>query len=505
VKSKTSVFKLFAFVGIFCSVFFLAFFIENANAETALTVEKIQDGLTDPIFLTSPPGDTSRLFILEQDGLIKIIKNGTLLPTPFLDVSSLISSGGERGLLGLAFHPDYALNGYFYINYTDTGGDTKVRRCKVSSDPDIAEPDSLVTILSIDQPYPNHNGGMIAFGPNDGYLYIGMGDGGSAGDPGDRAQTPTTLLGKMLRIDVDGGFPYAIPSTNPYFNDPDTLEEIWALGVRNPWRYSFDSETGDMYMGDVGQNEWEEINFQPGSSSGGENYGWRLKEATHCYDPPTNCDPGGLTDPITEYDHGPECSITGGYVYRGCAIPDLQGTYFYADYCSNKIWSFRYDGSIITDSMERTSELVPPEGSYAGIVSFAEDDLGELYIIDQGRDAIYKIVPVETPDCNNNGRNDNCDISLGVSSDENQNGVPDECESGYDCGDANDDGSVNVSDAVWIINYVFIGGDPPDPLASGDANCDGSVNVSDAVWIINYIFIGGNAPCDTDGDGMEDC
>ncbi len=491
-----------ALTALIYSLFFMASG-EQAYAQTALTVEKIQGGITNPTFVVSPPGDTARLFILEQDGLIKIIKNGTLLETPFLDVSGISSSGGERGLLGLAFHPDYALNGHFYINYTDNGGDTRVDRGKVSDNPDIAEPDSLVNIITIDQPYSNHNGGMIAFGPTDGYLYIGMGDGGSAGDPGNRAQDPSTLLGKMLRIDIDGDFPYSVPSTNPYYNNPDTLGEIWAFGVRNPWRWSFDRETADMYMGDVGQNEWEEINFQPASSSGGENYGWRLKEGTHCYNPPTDCDPGGLTDPITEYDHNPECSITGGYVYRGCAIPDLQGTYFYADYCSDRIWSFRYDGANITDSMERTSELVPPEGSYAGISSFGQDALGELYIVDQGRDAIYKIVPVDPPDCNQNGRNDNCDIPLGVSSDENQNGVPDECETG--CGEMNDDGTINISDAIYIVNYVFIGGDPPDPLASGDTNCDGSVNVSDAVWIVNFVFVDGNAPCDKNGDGLLDC
>ncbi len=475
-------------------------------AATALTTVEVGSGFVDPIFVTSPPGDTARIFVVEQGGRIKIVENGSTLATPFLDIGSIISSGGERGLLGLAFHPQYSENGYFFINYTDTNGDSHIARCKVSSNPDIADQDSLTTILFVDQPFSNHNAGMLAFSPNDGYLYIGFGDGGDAGDPGNRAQDSTLLLGKMLRIDVTGTDTYTIPPDNPFAGSATVENEIWALGLRNPWRYSFDRETGDLYIADVGQSSWEEIDFQPAGDPGGNNYGWRLMEGTHCYNPPTNCDPGGLTNPIYEYDHSPECSITGGYVYRGCAIPDLQGTYFFADYCSDNIWSFRYDGANLTEFTNRTAELAPNgSGSFQGIASFGEDAFGELYIADRGLDAVYKIVPVDTIDCNSNGRIDNCDITLGISLDENQNGVPDECETPYICGNANGDSNVNVSDAVYIINYVFVGGDPPSPLASGDVNCDMTVNVSDAVYIINYVFVGGNAPCDTDGDGTADC
>ena len=478
--------------------------VPQAIADTPLASVEFATGLNATVFVTSPPGDTSRLFVVEQSGAIKIIRNDSVLATPFLDISSDVSFGGEQGLLGMAFHPDYSSNGYFFINYTNTAGDTRIARGRVSDDPDLANPDSLVTILSVSQPFANHNAGMLAFSPLDGYLYIGLGDGGSAGDPQNNAQDMTTLLGKMLRIDVDGAFPYAIPSDNPYVGDPGVPDEIWASGLRNPWRYSFDSESGDLYIADVGQNNFEEVDFQPAESNGGENYGWRLMEGSSCYNPSTNCDPGGLTYPIYEYSHSEGCSISGGYVYRGCAIPDLSGTYFFADYCSDRIWSFEYDGQNLTDFTERTVELDPQSGlSFQQIVSFGTDALGEMYIVDRsGR--IFKIVSADTVDCNNNGRPDNCDISLGVSEDQDTNGVPDECEI-YLCGDANSDQSVDVSDAVYIINYAFAGGDPPDPLEAGDVNCDGTVDVSDAVYVINYAFAGGNDPCDTDGDGELDC
>jgi glucose/arabinose dehydrogenase len=379
---------------------------------TQLTTVRVASGLSAPVFVTSPPGDFDRLFIVEQTGRIRILTGGEVLPNPFLDISDNVSYGGERGLLGLAFHPDYTDNGFFYVNYTDNDGNTVIARFSVSDDPNLADPSSDATILTIDQPYGNHNGGMIAFGPQDGYLYIGMGDGGSGGDPENRAQDDGQLLGKLLRIDVDGGFPYAIPPDNPFAGPGDPLDEIWAKGLRNPWRFSFDRETYDLYIGDVGQNLWEEIDFQPAASQGGENYGWRLMEGNHCYNPPSDCDPGGLTYPIYEYSHGGSpfrCSITGGYVYRGSAIPDLAGTYFFADYCSNQIWSFRYVDGDITEFTDRTDELDPGSGmSIDDISSFGQDANGELYIIDLGGE-VFKIVPVEsgciyTPgDCNHNG------------------------------------------------------------------------------------------------------
>ena len=379
---------------------------------TELTTVRVASGLSAPVFVISPPGDLQRVFIVEQPGRIKILLDGEILPAPFLDIADDVAFGGERGLLGLAFHPDYENNGYFFVNYTNNSGTTIISRFTVTVDPDIADPNSETLILSIPQPFSNHNGGMLAFGPNDGYLYIGMGDGGSGGDPGNRAQDDGELLGKMLRIDIDGGSPYSIPPDNPFVGPGDPLDEIWAKGLRNPWRFSFDRSSEDMYIADVGQNAWEEIDFQPASSAGGENYGWRLMEGNHCYNPPSDCDPGGLTYPIYEYSRGGSpfrCSITGGYVYRGDDIPDLQGIYFFADYCSDQIWSFRYDGNNISEFEDRTSELDPGNGlSIDDISSFGEDGSGELYIVDLGGE-IYKILPVSASceyipgDCDHNG------------------------------------------------------------------------------------------------------
>jgi len=274
-----------------------------------------------------------------------------------------------------------------------------------------------------------------------------------------------------LRIDVDGGSPYAIPADNPFVGRSGA-DEIWAYGLRNPWRMSFDRATFDLYIADVGQGQWEEVDFQPAASAGGENYGWRLMEGLHCYNPSVNCDPGGLTYPVTEYSHANGCSITGGYVYRGCRIPDLRGTYFYGDYCSGRIWSFRYDGAVLSDSAERTTELAPGNGmSIGNISSFGEDARGELYIIDYSDGEIYKIVPAEpvTSDCPTVGC---CDIP----------------------GDANHDSLVNVGDAVFLINFIFRGGPSSACWASGDSNNDCSVNVGDAVYLINYIFRDGLSP-----------
>lgn len=360
-----------------------------------LTTELVAQGFKDPLFLISPRGDTERLFILEQNsGQIKIIKNGEVLETPFLDIGRLASQGGERGLLGLAFHPNYSENGYFFINYTDNRGDTVISRYKVSDDPDVADPESASVIMKADQPYSNHNGGMIAFGP-DGYLYIGHGDGGSANDPKNISQDTKRELGKILRIDVDGGEPYSIPEDNPFVNDPEVLDSIWALGLRNPWRFSFDSKTGDMYIADVGQNKIEEISFQPAASKGGENYGWRCMEGTRCTGlDGCVCNSPELMGPIHEYTHsGGNCSVTGGYVYRGSAIPKLDGTYFFADFCSGNIWSFKWDGEKITEFKERKEELKPDQKgkSIRYITSFGQDADGELYILDKDGD-IFKIV-----------------------------------------------------------------------------------------------------------------
>jgi len=397
------------------------------RAGTTLTTVRVTEALNRPVFASSPPGDVTRLFILEQKfGNVQILNlsTGDINDDPFLTISGL-STANEQGLLGLAFHPDYVQNGYFYLNYTKGNGDTVIERYTRSADPDIADSNSAHPILTIPQTADNHNGGWIGFGPNDSYLYIPTGDGGGSCDPNEQAQNLDLLLGKILRIDVNGDdFPqdadrnYAIPADNPYVGVSGD-DEIWAFGLRNPWRTSFDRQTGDLYIADVGQREVEEINFQAADSTGMENYGWDCKEGSSCASVST-CDisePGNcacadtsLVDPIREYSHTDGCAVTGGYVYRGCAIPDLQGTYFFADYCSDKIWSFRYDGSVVTEFQERTAELAPGGAlSIVDISSFGEDAHGELYICDRGGE-VFKIVPATPgPDSDSDGVVDTCD------------------------------------------------------------------------------------------------
>ncbi len=358
-----------------------------------LGIELFESGFSAPLWVGSPPGDLARLFVVEQNsGLIKIIKNGQTLGTPFLDAGMIAGQGGEQGLLGMAFHPDYANNGRFFIHYTNNQGDTRVVEYAVSGNPDVANPAAVQTILSENQPFPNHNGGNLAFGL-DGKLWIGLGDGGSSYDPGNRAQDGTTNLGKMLRLDIDIPSPF-IPADNPFLGDPNVNDEIWALGLRNPWRYAFDRLTGDLYIGDVGQDFWEEIDFQPASSTGGENYGWRCMEASDCTGlSGCTCDHPSLTLPIREYGHGSGCSVTGGHVYRGSALPWFDGHYIYGDYCSSRIWSFRYENGQVLDFTERTNEL-EPDGPLTinSITSFGEDAAGELYIVDPSGGEIWKIV-----------------------------------------------------------------------------------------------------------------
>ncbi|MCW5890915.1 MAG: PQQ-dependent sugar dehydrogenase [bacterium] len=368
---------------------------------TGIDSQLVTGGLTRPVFVTAPPLDPSRLFIVEQDGLVRIVKNGVLLPAPFLDLAAAVSCCGERGLLSLAFHPDYESNGVFFVNYTNNAGNTEVRRFTVSGDPDVASPTGTL-VIAIDQDFANHNGGQLQFGP-DGYLYVGMGDGGSGGDPNERAQDPTQLLGKMLRLDVSVS-PYAIPPSNPFVGPGAPRDEIWALGLRNPWRFSFDRATGDLYIADVGQGAIEEVNVTPASSAGGENYGWDVFEGNACFEPTppaTSCPspPTGFTFPVLTYDHTQGCSVTGGYVYRGCALPDLRGTYFYSDICAAFIRTFEYAGGLATNLQDRTATLDPPgPPSIGGVSSFGEDARGELYIVDYGNGSpgqgeVWRIVP----------------------------------------------------------------------------------------------------------------
>ncbi len=479
-------------------------FTQIATAQTPITSEVVISGLTRPVFATAPEGDYERLFIVEQRGVdgfasradIKILDlaTRTLKPRPFLVVSG-VNTGNEEGLLGLAFHPNYAANGYFFTYHTNNSGNNVLTRYQVSaSDPDSAVAASALQILQFAHPgQSNHNGGWIGFGP-DGYLYVALGDGGGGGDPDDNGQNPNTLLGSIIRIDVDSGTPYAIPPSNPFVSGGGAAE-VFYWGLRNPWRNSFDRETGEFYIADVGQNTWEEINWRPAADSGNVNFGWNLREGLHCYSPPTNCDPLGITtDPIYEYSHATGCSVTGGYVYRGCAIPDLQGTYFFGDYCSGQVWSFRYDGSDTTEFQERTTEL--DVGDF-GLFSFAEDAFGEIYII-FGNGTLRKIVPAAgITDCNSNYIADSCEVALGLAADTNSNFIPDDCEPSFICGDADGSGAISIGDAVYIINYIFGGGSAPDPLEAADADCSGAISIGDAVHLINFIFGGGPAPCAT--------
>ena len=353
---------------------------------TGARLELIVSGLSSPLYLTSPPGDLSRLFIVEQGGFIRVIKDGALLPVPFLDISTRISAGGEQGLLGLAFYPDYATSGRFAVHYTDPAGDTHLSIFQVSADPDVADPNSEQVILTADQPYANHNGGQLTFGP-DGLLYLGLGDGGAGNDPEGRGQDLSEPLGSILRVDVQSGTSYTIPADNPFVGQAGVLPEVWSYGLRNPWRFSFDRASGDLYIADVGETRYEEVDVAPASSGGGKgtNFGWNIMEGAHCLTGDT-CDQTGLTLPAFEYGHDQGCSIIGGYVYRGGAIPDLQGLYFYADLCQGWVRSLRYsagEASEVTDW-----PTLRPGGS---VFSFGEDAAGELYVLSVA--GVFKLVP----------------------------------------------------------------------------------------------------------------
>lgn len=473
-------------------------------AQAEVKAVRIVSGLARPVFVTAPPGDADRIFIVEQKsgstGRVRIFKNDTLLPTPFLTVSGL-TTANEQGLLGLAFHPDYANNRKFYVYYTTTGGgpagQSVVEEYQASvADPDVADPATARTILHFDQPQDNHNAGWIGFGPNDGYLYIATGDGGGGGDDdaghtagiGNGQDITENWLGKILRIDVDGDDfveadrNYAVPADNPFADAPDGSpvtgdDEIWAYGLRNPYRCSFDRANGDLLIADVGQSAWEEVNYQPAGAPGGENYGWRLKEATHCFNPSSNCDPGGLTEPIYEYGHNSNtnnafscgnppvlplgCSITGGYVYRG-VIPSLAGRYFFADYCSDRIVSFEIVGGAAVNCLDHTVEFDPGGGlDLDSISSFGEDDAGELYICDLQDGEVFKIVE----DADGDGVSDSVDNCPATPN-------PDQANNEGDAdGDACDDDDDN------------------DTVLDGDDNCPFDSNLDQA---------------DNDADGVGD-
>jgi glucose/arabinose dehydrogenase len=362
------------------------------TAPTASTVRlvKVAD-VSQPVLALSARDGTGRLFIVSKGGQIRIVKNGTLLARSFLNISSSVSNGSEQGLLGLAFHPSFKTNRKLYVDFTDASGNTVIREYRASaSNPDVVAAGSGRTILRITQPYANHNGGMLAFG-TDGYLYIGMGDGGSGGDPGNRAQSVNSLLGKILRINVNGSTStraYLVPSSNPYVGKPGR-DEIWQRGVRNPWRFSFDRATGNLWIGDVGQDRYEEVDRAIRTASGpgkGLNFGWHVLEGRHCYLPSTGCSTAGKKAPLLEYSHGGgRCSVTGGYVYRGSAIPALLGWYVYGDYCSGEVWAVAQGAS-----SPATPVRLLGTGSGRLVSGFGETEAGELLLCDLGG-AVYRI------------------------------------------------------------------------------------------------------------------
>ena len=385
-------------------------FAEEKNLSSVL----IADGYKKPVFITSYPNNAKLLYIVEQAGLIKIINDGKKLSRPFFDINKRVVNpnrpGDERGLLGFAFHPNHTNNGKFYINYMDNDGNTIVSEFSTNSELR-ANHKSERIILKLKQPYGNHNGGDIQFGP-DGYLYISIGDGGKAGDPLNAGQDLSSLFGKIIRIDIEQK-PYGIPKSNPFFGQKDKREEIWAWGLRNVWRFSFDKQTGDKYLADVGQNKWEEVNFEPASSEGGLNYGWRIMEANHCYDPKENCPTEGLIKPIIEYPNDANhpafafriieelsfsetdvegCSVTGGYVYRGQKIKSMQGQYIFGDYCSGNIWTLKVVNGKAINFKNRTEEINIGGGEFTTYISsFGQDSDGEIYIIDYNG-GIYKLI-----------------------------------------------------------------------------------------------------------------
>jgi glucose/arabinose dehydrogenase len=353
---------------------------------TGAHLAQIAAGLSFPLYLTAPSGDVHRLFIVEKTGAIRIVQDGALLPNPFLNISGQVSGGSEQGLLGLAFPPDYATSGRFVVHYTDPAGNTQVSTFQVSSDPDVADGASEQVILTATQPFSNHNGGQIVFGP-DGFLYLGLGDGGGANDPEGRGQDLSELLGSILRLEVRSDTSYTIPPDNPFVGQTNARPEVWSYGLRNPWRFSFDRLTQDLYIADVGQDHFEEIDVAPSSAGRGKgvNYGWSIMEGPQCLQ--LQCDQTGLTLPVSSYSHSQGCSITGGYVYRGAAIPALQGQYFYGDYCRGWVRSIRYaDGAAgeLTDW-----PTLRPGGS---VTSFGEDGAGELYVL-VAEGGAFKIVP----------------------------------------------------------------------------------------------------------------
>lgn len=450
---------------------------DPAGPDGTLAVRLVSSDLERPVDATHPPGDETRLFVVEQPGRIRILDlaSDTLRPEPFLDISDRLACCGERGLLGLAFSPRWSEDRAFYVDYTRrTDGATVVSRLRGrADDPDLADPDSEEVLLTIPQPFRNHNGGQLLFGPVDGYLYISTGDGGDGGDPQDNGQDPTSLLGKILRIDVEttsDDLAYGIPPTNPFLEEPGVRDEIWALGLRNPWRCAFDAATGDLYIADVGQGAWEEVNFEAAGDPGGRNYGWRLREGSHPFNATGLTGPGIPTDPVLEYPHSGGtyrgCSVSGGVVYRGCDLPFLRGAYLFADYCENWVRVLRIDGGEVVEDRDVTAELnaaILPDDRLDDVVGFGTDGRGEVYVLDHGT-KLFRIVA--GPSAGGTFRR----------------------------GDSNADGALDLSDGVATLSWLFLGLGAPDCVDAADADDSGDIDISDAVFTFLYLFAGGSAP-----------
>jgi glucose/arabinose dehydrogenase len=516
-----------------------------------VTLELVLSGLHDPVDATHAPGDTFRLFLAEQRGRILILDlaSAALRATAFLDIRARVSDGGERGLLGLAFHPDYPTNRAFFVNYTRSGdGATVIARYLASPDDPNRALRTESVILVIAQPFANHNGGQLQFSPRDGYLYIGTGDGGSGGDPENNGQNPQSLLGKMLRIDVDSAVPYAIPPDNPFAGVTGVRGEIWALGTRNPWRFSFDPSTHDLYIGDVGQNTWEEIDYQPAESPGGENYEWRVREGDHTYSAGTAYGPGRRVAPLFEYRHSIDAiqgdSITAGVVYRGCRMPDLHGRYFFADYEDGWVRSLRIDGGLATDVRDHTAAFNEGvAGSVLSPVAFGNDGRGEVYLLDfqsggtatEGR--LYRIVPATPPNHPPTARITTdpspAQVTLaagttqilldGTSSDDGDGGTQELSYRWDKVAEASGDTIGRPAKETTLVTFTQSGDytyrlTVSDGIASAsadliDANDSGEVDVSDAVHLFGYLFTARPPPpppgalaCGadpTDDDGLD--
>jgi glucose/arabinose dehydrogenase len=358
---------------------------QAAPAWPSIRLELVNNAFDKPIYVANAGDGSGRLFVVQKEGQIILVRNGSPAPTPFLDISSQVGSRRtEQGLLSVAFHPQYSTRGLFYIHYTDRRGDVVVARYRASADnPDVADQNNALRLLHVDKPESNHNGGQLAFGP-DGYLYVGLGDGGAFGDPWDNAQNKSVLLGKLLRLDVDSGTPYVVPGDNPFVSEPRTRPEIWAYGLRNPWRFSFDRASDDLYIADPGQKSWEEVNFQRADADGGRNYGWRRMEGRHCYPPGDSCDSARFEQPVGEYPSSLGCAIIGGYVYRGPSSAALNGIYLFGDFCSGRIWGLQQRSPGVWDQHELLKTSLQ-------ISSFGEDEAGEMYLTSLSDNGLYRV------------------------------------------------------------------------------------------------------------------